>query len=108
LQNWLKYDLWPPSEEDFAAAEKIGLKASKVLIDKEVREKLKTRLSLAARVDIIKQPQTTTHAGVRLPIKLGKQLASLGGSKTSHIIKALELYLEQEAEQEEISTGKEI
>ena len=113
LENWKRYSLWPPSDEELSEAQAMGiLKPPDAKQQSKALEQFKERVRIALcvtgteRVDN-QQSIATTHLGCRVPIKYVKKLESLGGSKTRHIIKAIQIYLAVLKQEKEKSPGVE-
>ena len=113
FRNWKRKGLWPPTEKELQKAASEGqldtqelrqLQVGKAETEERRKRLLQVTIPLLQNMPedeiarrALENPEVPhiekTHVGCRLPTKYVEQLESLGGKKSTHIIKAIRLYL---------------
>jgi hypothetical protein len=108
LEQWKKYELWPPPEIEEPAEDKSSVSVLKHRDADACQELSEADILTRAKeilmrdIDVAERPTTakgrpstlpTTMIAARFPTELVNQLEALGGRKSHHLEKALKLYL---------------
>jgi len=96
IKTWQEKGLFPVSERDIEEARQFGLITDDDLVErKDNADEIRTRM----RRNFTKpQPEPVCHyrknIGARLPLELAEELRELPGTMSSHVLKAVSLYIE--------------